>query len=74
MNSVLFLSYGQAKTWMKKVRSKIDAPKTHALQDANDPLTIPQLWACGAIVGVTVSFVEGPVDLFKSQLQESSPK
>jgi len=54
MNSVLFLSYGQAKAF---------------LQTGNEPLTIPQYFLCGAFVGLSVSFVEGPVDLFKSQLQ-----
>jgi solute carrier family 25 carnitine/acylcarnitine transporter 20/29 len=54
LNSVLFLSYGQAKAWM---------------QTGNEPLTIRQLWTCGAIVGVCVAVVEGPVDFFKSQLQ-----
>jgi len=54
MNSVLFLSYGQAKAF---------------IQQGNEPLTIPQLFACGAFVGLSVSFVEGPVDLIKSQLQ-----
>jgi len=55
LNSVLFLSYGQSKSWMQK--------------DADDPLTIKQLFVCGTIVGFTVAFVEGPVDFFKSQLQ-----
>jgi len=55
LNSVLFLSYGQSKAWMKK--------------DENDPLTIGQIFACGTIVGFTVAFVESPVDFFKSQLQ-----
>jgi len=55
MNSVLFLSYGQAKAFMQR--------------DSNEPLTIPQYFLCGAFVGLSVSFVEGPVDLLKSQLQ-----
>jgi len=54
MNSVLFLSYGQARAFLQK---------------GDEELTIPQLFACGAFVGLSVSFVEGPVDLFKSQLQ-----
>jgi len=54
MNSVLFLSYGQAKA---------------LIQTGNEPLTIPQYFLAGIFVGVSVSFVEGPVDLFKSQLQ-----
>jgi len=54
MNSVLFLSYGQAKAF---------------IQTGSEPLTIPQYFLCGAFVGLSVSFVEGPVDLFKSQLQ-----
>jgi len=55
MNSVLFLSYGQSKALLQK--------------DANDPLTIPQIFLAGTLVGFTVSFVESPVDFFKSQLQ-----
>jgi len=55
LNSVLFFSYGQAKKWMKT--------------SEDDPLTISQIFTAGAIVGFTVAFVEGPVDLFKSQLQ-----
>jgi len=33
------------------------------------PLTIPQYVVAGAITGFTISFVEGPIDLFKSQIQ-----
>lgn len=58
MNSVLFLSYGQTKNLMKK--------------DEHDPLSIKQIFAAGLLVGVAVSFVECPVDLFKSQLQTST--
>jgi len=55
MNSVLFLCNGQAKAFLQG--------------DSEEPLTIGQLFLCGAFVGLSVSFVEGPVDLFKSQLQ-----
>jgi len=55
MNSVLFLSYGQAKRFAQK--------------DENDPLSLSQLFTCGAFVGLSVAFVEGPVDFLKSQLQ-----
>jgi len=55
MNSVLFLSYGQSKAFLQK--------------DKDDILTIPQLFLAGGMVGFTVSFVESPVDFFKSQLQ-----
>jgi len=54
LNSVLFLSYGQAKALIQK---------------DNEHLTIPQYFLCGMFVGLSVSFVESPVDLFKSQLQ-----
>jgi hypothetical protein len=46
MNSVLFLSYGQAKAWMQG-------------KDKQE-LTIPKYWICGAMVGFCVSFVESP--------------
>jgi len=49
------LSYGQSKAILRK--------------DAGDELDVPRLWLAGAMVGFTVSFVESPVDLFKSQLQ-----
>lgn len=55
LNSVLFFTNGQVKSYMKKTE--------------DDPLTIGQIFTAGAIVGLAVSFVEGPVDLFKSQLQ-----
>jgi len=55
LNSVTFLSYGQAKAWIKKNEDEI--------------LTLPQIFACGTFVGFTVAFIESPVDLFKSQLQ-----
>jgi len=55
MNSVLFLSYGQSKALLQK--------------DKDDLLTIPQIFLAGTMVGFTVSFVESPVDFFKSQLQ-----
>lgn len=53
-NAVQFLSYGQAKTLFQK---------------GNQELTIPQYVLAGALVGFTVSFVESPIDLMKSQLQ-----
>jgi solute carrier family 25 carnitine/acylcarnitine transporter 20/29 len=55
LNSALFLSYGQTKSFLQK--------------DKNDILTIPQIFLAGGIVGLIVSFIECPVDLFKSQLQ-----
>jgi len=55
MNSALFFSYGQAQSLIRK--------------DPNQELTIPQLYMCGTVVGIAVTFVESPVDLFKSQMQ-----
>jgi solute carrier family 25 carnitine/acylcarnitine transporter 20/29 len=55
MNSVMFLAYGQAKAALQK--------------DPAVPLTLSQYALAGAIAGVAISFVEGPVDLFKSQMQ-----
>lgn len=55
MNSVMFLAYGQSKALIQS--------------DPTVPLTIPQYWIAGALTGVVISFVEGPIDLFKSQIQ-----
>jgi solute carrier family 25 carnitine/acylcarnitine transporter 20/29 len=55
MNSVMFLAYGQSKSAVQS--------------DPVVPLTISQYWLAGAITGFTISFVEGPIDLFKSQIQ-----
>jgi len=55
MNSVMFLAYGQSKAFIRT--------------DPNTPLTIGQLTIAGAMTGVAVSFVESPVDFFKSQMQ-----
>jgi len=54
-NAVQFLSYGQAKKFLQS--------------DPEQDLTIKQLFIAGAITGFAVSFVEGPVDLLKSQMQ-----
>eukprot|EP01133_Synstelium_polycarpum_P005928 gene5928-6867_t len=55
MNAVMFLSYGQAKTLIQG--------------DSKKELSIAQLTQAGAMAGLTIAFVESPVDLFKSQLQ-----
>jgi solute carrier family 25 carnitine/acylcarnitine transporter 20/29 len=55
LNSVMFLAYGQAKSYIQK--------------DPAVPLTLSQYALAGAFSGVCISFVEGPVDLFKSQMQ-----
>lgn len=55
MNSVMFLAYGQSKVLIQN--------------DPNMPLTIPQYLLAGALTGAVISFVEGPIDLFKSQIQ-----
>lgn len=55
MNSVMFLAYGQAKTYLQT--------------DPNKPLTLSQFAQAGAFAGICLSFVEGPVDLFKCQMQ-----
>ena len=52
-NAVQFLTYGQ----MKEVIGH------------GEILTLPQTFVAGAFTGVAVSFVETPMDLFKSQLQ-----
>ena len=52
-NAVQFLTYGQ----MKEIIGH------------GEILTLPQTFVAGAFTGVAVSFVETPMDLFKSQLQ-----
>ena len=52
-NAVQFLTYGQ----MKEVIGH------------GEILSLPQTFVAGAFTGVAVSFVETPMDLFKSQLQ-----
>ena len=52
-NAVQFLTYGQ----MKQIIGH------------GEILTLPQTFLAGAFTGVAVSFVETPMDLFKSQLQ-----
>lgn len=56
-NAIQFLAYGQAKTLVAG-----DLPK-------GQDMTIPQYFAAGGITGGIVAFVEGPIDLFKTQLQ-----
>jgi hypothetical protein len=58
-NAIQFMSYSASKD---TVNILFDKP-THA------PLTIPQYWLSGAIVGFVVSIIECPMDLFKTQLQ-----
>jgi len=55
LNAVMFLAYGQAKTFIQT--------------DPKVPLTLPQYFLAGTFAGVCISFVESPVDLFKSQMQ-----
>lgn len=55
-NATQFLAYGQAK--------KLFRP------DGNeDAMTVTQFLGCGIMTGTLVSFVESPIDLFKSQMQ-----
>jgi len=55
LNAVLFVSYGQAKSLFN--------------QDENGMLSIRDTMAAGALTGITLAFVEGPVDLFKVKMQ-----
>ncbi|EGC38719.1 hypothetical protein DICPUDRAFT_75670 [Dictyostelium purpureum] len=59
MNSVMFLAYGQAKTVIQSL-------------DPTKQLSIGGFTAAGALAGVAISFVDSPVDLFKSQMQVQS--
>jgi len=58
LNACIFLSYGQA--------SKLAADLTNS-QQTQLPLT--GVFVAGAIAGFPVSFVEGPIEFFKCQLQ-----
>ncbi|KYR00355.1 mitochondrial substrate carrier family protein [Tieghemostelium lacteum] len=58
MNSVMFLSYGQSKSFLQELRGN-----THK------ELSVQDLTIAGSMAGFTIAFVEGPVDLFKSQMQ-----
>jgi len=55
MNSTLFFANGQAKKLVEK--------------KPGEPLSYGDLFISGCITGFAVAFVEGPVDLVKSQLQ-----
>lgn len=61
-NAIQFMAYGNAK-------KLISANSYSSSSDPNAPLTIPQCFAAGALTGSAVAFVEGPIDLFKTQLQ-----
>jgi hypothetical protein len=54
MTAVDFLAYGQAK---------------HAVAKEDGTITIPRYFGAGVLCGVIVSFIDCPVDLFKTQLQ-----
>ncbi|GAM22818.1 hypothetical protein SAMD00019534_059930 [Acytostelium subglobosum LB1] len=54
MNAVMFLAYGQAKSYIQKPGKE---------------LTVSELTMAGGVAGATIAFVECPFDLFKSQLQ-----
>lgn len=54
MTAVDFLAYGQAKQIVAK---------------EDGTLTIPRFFAAGVLCGMLVTFVDCPVDLFKTQLQ-----
>jgi len=54
--SVFFTTYHQSVSIMQK-------------GDWNTSLTLPQYLLCGAITGITISFIEGPIDLFKTKMQ-----
>ena len=56
--ATLFSSFGGAKRWLA------------AQPDGSTrALTAVDYYAAGAITGFTASFAEGPIDLFKSQVQ-----
>ncbi len=43
--------------------------KKYIQKDTAVPLTLSQYTLAGAFAGICISFVEGPIDLFKSQMQ-----
>lgn len=54
-NAVQFCVYGQSKNLVRRKDQKY--------------LTIPQYFQAGLLTGICVSFVESPMDFFKSQIQ-----
>lgn len=56
--AALFSSFGAAKRWLA----------TNA-DGSTRTLTTADYYTAGAITGFTASFFEGPIDLFKSQVQ-----
>ncbi|KAF2074808.1 hypothetical protein CYY_003872 [Polysphondylium violaceum] len=61
MNSVMFLSYGQAKNLILG-------------SDKNRELSVAELTLAGCMAGLSIAFVDSPVDLFKSQMQVQTDK
>ncbi len=77
-NAVQFLSYGAFKRMLLSRTEGFGVPATvahaHAPGGARVPhertdLSVPEYFAAGAMTGFACTFVETPIDLFKSQLQ-----
>jgi solute carrier family 25 carnitine/acylcarnitine transporter 20/29 len=68
INAVLFVTYGNSKHFVK---NNITIGSQSSRTDPRDPtqMSIAQYFLTGSIVGVVASFVDCPVDLFKTQMQ-----
>lgn len=64
-NAVQFFAYPRAKL----ATLALTANEEQKQFGAAAQLTIPQFFMAGALTGFAVAFIEGPIDLFKTQLQ-----
>lgn len=64
-NAVQFFAWG----WAKEIVSRNNVEQNSNSNSNNKELTIPQYILAGAMTGFFSSFIECPIDLFKSQLQ-----
>lgn len=78
-NAVQFLVYGASKRMLLErteglgvpasLPAPLSAPGGPRIATARSELSIPEYFMAGAITGFACTFVETPIDLFKSQLQ-----
>jgi solute carrier family 25 carnitine/acylcarnitine transporter 20/29 len=67
-NAVQFVAYGFAKDFSQSIMTE-EHQKAALARGESVPLTIPQLFLAGAVTGSIVAFIEGPIDLMKTQMQ-----
>jgi solute carrier family 25 carnitine/acylcarnitine transporter 20/29 len=68
-NAVQFCAYGVAKDVVQRFSGGQSPRGADSVPAAEAKLGVPQMVAAAAITGFTIAFVEGPIDLFKTQLQ-----